>query len=108
MMCFLSTPVNILKRGKRQNILREEDIEKIVTPINIVKKKIGIPVVFRWKKLRENAYNLNISRYVSIAKEEEKIDLHAVNEQLIGIEEKINEAREKHNKFLKELGLPLI
>ena len=60
------------------------------------------------EEIEENAYNLNISRYVSIAKEEEKIDLHAVNEQLIGIEEKINEAREKHNKFLEELGLPLI
>ena len=60
------------------------------------------------EEIEENGYNLNISRYVSIAKEEEKIDLHAVNEQLIRIEEKIKEAREKHNKFLEELGLPSI
>jgi len=51
---------------------------------------------------------MNISHYVRIAKEKEKIDLHAVNEQLIGIEEKVKVAREKQNKFLEEQGLSLI
>lgn len=31
-----------------------------------------------------------------------------INEQQIGIEEKIKEAREKHNKFWEEQELPLI
>lgn len=96
------------EKGKRQNILREEDIEKIVDTYQYRKEENRYSRRVSMEEIEENAYNLNISRYVSIAKEEEKIDLHAVNEQLIGIEEKINEAREKHNKFLKELGLPLI
>lgn len=96
------------EKGKRQNILREEDIEKIVDTYQYRKEENRYSRCVSMEEIEENAYNLNISRYVSIAKEEEKIDLHAVNEQLIGIEEKINEAREKHNKFLKELGLPLI
>ena len=96
------------EKGKRQNILREEDIEKIVDTYQYRKEENRYSRCVSMEEIEENGYNLNISRYVSIAKEEEKIDLHAVNEQLIGIEEKINEAREKHNKFLKELGLPLI
>ena len=96
------------EKGKRQNILREEDIEKIVDTYQYRKEENRYSRRVSMEEIEENAYNLNISRYVSIAKEEEKIDLHAVNEQLIGIEEKINEAREKHNKFLEELGLPLI
>ena len=96
------------EKGKRQNILREEDIEKIVDTYQYRKEENRYSRRVSMEEIEENAYNLNISRYVSIAKEEEKIDLQAVNEQLIGIEEKINEAREKHNKFLKELGLPLI
>lgn len=96
------------EKGKRQNILREEDIEKIVGTYQYRKEENRYSRCVSMEEIEEDAYNLNISRYVSIAKEEEKIDLHAVNEQLIGIEEKINEAREKHNKFLKELGLPLI
>lgn len=96
------------EKGKRQNILREEDIEKIVATYQYRKEENRYSRCVPMEEIEENGYNLNISRYVSIAKEEEKIDLHAVNEQLIGIEEKIKEAREKHNKFLEELGLPLI
>ena len=96
------------EKGKRQNILREEDIKKIVDTYQYRKEENRYSRRVSMEEIEENGYNLNISRYVSIAKEEEKIDLHAVNEQLIGIEEKIKEAREKHNKFLEELGLPLI
>ena len=96
------------EKGKRQNILREEDIEKIVDTYQYRKEENRYSRRVSMEEIEENGYNLNISRYVSIAKEEEKIDLHAVNEQLIRIEEKIKEAREKHNKFLEELGLPSI
>ncbi|MDR0725081.1 MAG: type I restriction-modification system subunit M, partial [Prevotellaceae bacterium] len=57
-------------------------------------------------EIAENGYNLNISRYISTAKSEEIIDLKAVNDELIDIEKKIAEATEKHNQYLKELGLP--
>jgi hypothetical protein len=50
--------------------------------------------------------NLNISRYISTAVAEEEIDLGAVNAELVSLEQKIDAATEKHNTFLKELGLP--
>lgn len=93
------------EKGKRQNVLREEDIEKIVDTYQFRKEEERYSRRVSMKEIEENGYNLNISRYVSTAKEEEKIDLREVNEQLKGIEEKINEAREKHNRFLRELGL---
>ena len=60
------------------------------------------------EEIEKNGYNLNISRYVSTAKEDVKIDLQKVNEKLLALEDKISEASERHNKFLAELGLPLI
>ena len=59
------------------------------------------------EEIEENDCNLNISRYVSTALPEEKIDLSAVRDQeLLILEDKIVSAKRKHNKFLEELGLP--
>ena len=38
------------------------------------------------EEIEKDDYNLNISRYVSTAKPEEKIDLGAVNAELVEIE----------------------
>jgi len=56
----------------------------------------------------EHDYNLNISRYISTSAPEEGIDLLAVHGTLEGLEKKIGVAFNKHNEFLKELGLPLL
>jgi hypothetical protein len=53
----------------------------------------------------EHDYNLNISRYISTAKPEQEIDLATVHNVLEGLEKRINLARDKHNEFLRELGL---
>ena len=60
------------------------------------------------KEIAENDFNLNITRYVSISKEEEEIDLLAVAEQLKECDKKIESSQKKLNEYLKELGLPLI
>lgn len=56
-------------------------------------------------EIEQNGYNLNISRYVSTSVDEEVIDLAEVNKQLVDIDKKIADARNRHNAFLKELGL---
>ena len=56
-------------------------------------------------EIRENDYNLNISRYVSTAEPEQPVDLSATQRELNAIEQKINEAKDRHNRFLRELGL---
>ncbi len=96
------------EKGKRQNTLLPEHIEKI---INTYKNRSEEPRYSRrvsMEEIEQNDFNLNISRYVSTAIEEEIIDLQEVNKKLIEIEKEINKARETHNQFLKELGLPPI
>jgi type I restriction enzyme M protein len=57
------------------------------------------------EEIEANGYNLNISRYISTAQAENEIDLQAVNTELVTLAQNIETAREKHNAFLKELGL---
>lgn len=95
------------ERGKRQNILLDEHVEKIVHTYQFreeVDKKYSRRVSM--EEIEGNGYNLNISRYVSTVKEEEVVDLTEVKKDLDKIENTINEAKAKHNQFLKELGLP--
>ncbi|MDD2419716.1 MAG: N-6 DNA methylase, partial [Bacteroidales bacterium] len=60
------------------------------------------------EEIKLNDYNLNISRYVSTAIEEAEIDLKEVNLKLAAINKSIKINSEKHNEFLKELGLDII
>jgi type I restriction enzyme M protein len=94
------------EKGKRQNQLLPEHIDKIVSTYQ---SREGEPRYSRCVSMDEiagNNFNLNISRYISTAVAEEKIDLGAVNAELVLLEQKIEAATEKHNAFLKELGLP--
>ncbi len=96
------------EKGKRQNHLRDEDIQKITATYQCRKEEERYSRRVPMEEIEENDYNLNISRYVSTAKPEERIDIKEVNEALVAIEKETKEARDKHNKFLKELGLPPI
>ena len=60
------------------------------------------------EEIEKNDFNLNISRYVSTAKPEPKIDLKEVNEKLVDIEKKATKSLNEHNEYLKELGLKTI
>jgi type I restriction enzyme M protein len=103
------------EKGKRQNTLREgedgepNDIKKIVDtyqyrPEHIERYARRVSM----DEIRNNRYNLNISRYVSTSIDEIKIDLKEVNQKLTAINESITANTDKHNQFLKELGLPTI
>lgn len=96
------------EKGKRQNTLREEDIERIVKAYQFREELPRYSKKVSMEEIEKNGYNLNISRYVNTSKEEEKINLKEVNQNLIDIEKRIKESTEKHNAFLRELGLPLI
>ena len=56
-------------------------------------------------EIEKNDFNLNISRYISTAVEATNIDLEKTYDELVAIEASILEAKQKHNAFLKELGL---
>lgn len=94
------------EKGKRQNFLRQTDIEKIVQTYQYRKEEDRYARRVPMSLIEENGYNLNISRYVSTATDEAPVDLESVHQDLIEIEKRIAEAKAKHNSFLKELGLP--
>lgn len=96
------------EKGKRQNTLLPEHIEKIVNTYKNRTEETRYSRRVSMQEIEQNEYNLNISRYVSTAVEEEMIDLQAVNQKLAELDTQITKARDTHNNFLKELGLPPI
>lgn len=96
------------EKGKRQKQLLKEHIDRIVSTYQFRKEEDRYSRRVSMKKIKENGYNLNISRYISTAVAEEEIDLKAVHTELISLEQKIKDATEKHNAFLKELDLPTL
>ena len=95
------------EKGKRQNHLSDGHIEKIIDtyrerPESIKRYARRVEM----DEIEANGFNLNISRYVSTAEPEVEIDLAAAHGELVKIEGQIRESTAKHNKFLKELGLP--
>lgn len=91
---------------KRQNRLLPEHIDKIVGTYQYRKEEPRYSRRVSMAEIEKNDYNLNISRYLSTATVEEKIDLQAVNAELVKCEEKIVASTDRHNQFLMELGLP--
>ncbi len=94
------------EKGKRQNQLLPEHIDKIVETYQHRREEERYARRVDMAEIEKNDYNLNISRYVSTAEPEPEIELAAVHEQLTDIDKRIAAARETHNKYLKELGLP--
>ena len=104
----------LYERGKRQNVLLDEHISKIVDTYQYrreVKDELDNGSLFvsrrvSMEEIEENDFNLNITRYASTAKPEPEINLEKVYRDLVEAEQAINEAKAKHNQYLRELGLP--
>lgn len=96
------------EKGKRQNTLLPEHIEKIVNTFKNRSEETHYSRRVGMDEIEKNEYNLNISRYVSTSIEEEQVDLFEVNKKLIDLEKETIKARATHNGFLQELGLPPI
>lgn len=93
------------EKGKKQNVLLPEHIDKIVETYRTRTEEERYSRRVSLKEIQENDFNLNITRYVSLAQEEVQIDLAENHSQLVGIEKSIKESRDKLNVYLKELGL---
>jgi type I restriction enzyme M protein len=96
------------EKGKRQNRLLPEHINKIIDTYQHRKEEARYSRRVEMVEIEDHDFNLNISRYVSTAEAEEEIDLAAVHVDLMAAEEKIGAAKQRLNQFLAELGLPLL
>ena len=104
---FINAPEHFVK-GKRQNQLTPEHIAKIIDTYQFRKEEPRYSRRVEMDEIAKNDFNLNISRYISTAVGEEEIDLEATHSDLVKIEESLAAAKDLHNTFLKELGLPLL
>lgn len=96
------------EKEKKQNVLTDKYIKKIVETYRTRTEEERFSRRVSLKEIRDNDYNLNITRYVSLAQEEAQIDLTANHDLLKEIDANIKESKDKLNVFLKELGLDLI
>jgi type I restriction enzyme M protein len=96
------------EKGKRQNVLSEAHIDKIVATYQHRREEPRYSKRVSMAEIASNDYNLNISRYISTTIPEPEIDLEVTHGELVNIDQSIQKATAKHNEFLKELGLPLL
>ena len=93
-------------KGARQNQLLDQHIEKIIETYQHRREEERYARRVSMAEIADNDFNLNISRYVSTARPEAKIDLGSVHAELQTLEADIAVATTRHNGFLEELGLP--
>lgn len=93
------------EKGKNQNILREQDIQKIVDTYNQYEVLDKYSYVATVDEIKENEYNLNIPRYVDTFEEEEEVDIAAVQTEIETIEKELVDVQTKMKSYLKELQL---
>ena len=92
------------QEGKNQNVLRDEDVEKIVSTFDNYEEVEKYSRIVTLDEIKENDYNLNISRYIDITEEEEQIDVAQAIKELKQLEQERNEIEATMYGFLKELG----
>lgn len=90
--------------GKKQNKLREQDLEKISQTYRDYETIDKYSYVARPEELEENEFNLNIPRYVDTFVEEEEVDIPAVQNEIEQLEQELAKVRSEMDEYLKDLG----
>ena len=93
--------------GKVRNILREQDIKKIVFASKKYEDVDGYCHIADSEELKENEFNLNVPRYVDISEVEDEIDIQNTINELKKLEEEKLEIEIQVKKNLKELGFKI-
>ncbi|NCN07091.1 type I restriction-modification system subunit M [Candidatus Falkowbacteria bacterium] len=93
------------KAQKAQNILTDENIEKIYSTYKKRKDVEKLARKVSIKEIEENDFNLNITRYVDTFVEEEPVDIKANLEELAKLEPELQKLEKQMVEYLKELGI---
>jgi type I restriction enzyme M protein len=96
---------NEFEKGKNQNLLRDEDVEKIVQTYKNRETFEKYSYAATLEEIKANEYNLNIPRYVDTFEEEEPINIQAVKVRLKEIDNDISLIDQELERYFKELGV---
>lgn len=92
------------KAGKNQNVLTDENIEKILATYKARQNVDKYAYLASFEEIKENDFNLNIPRYVDTFEEEDEIDLMAVRAERQMLKAQLSELEGQMEQYLKELG----
>lgn len=95
---------NTFEKLRNMNRLRDEDIAEIVRGHEAFEDLQKYARVVGLDELKENDWNLSVTRYVDIFDEPEPIDIPQVWKELKKSEEERKETRETLIEYLRELG----
>jgi type I restriction enzyme M protein len=93
------------EKGKNQNNLRKEDIDRIVKAFRTRVDEERFSHRASMDEIEENDFNLNIPRYVDTFEAEPEIDLAAVTASIKSVESEMAEIDATIRGFCKELGV---
>ena len=93
------------EKGKQQNTLTDENIDKIVKAYEERKDIPKYAHVATMEEIVANDYNLNIPRYVDTSEAEEELDLATVTQEIRDVQSEIEDAEKELKKSFKELGI---
>lgn len=93
------------EKVKTQNVLRADDITKIITAYKKREGEDKYSHVALLSEIAENDYNINIPRYVDTFEEEEKVNLVAVSKELKSLEKEIKTTDTIIADYCKQLGI---
>ncbi|MBP7857584.1 MAG: type I restriction-modification system subunit M [Candidatus Saccharimonadales bacterium] len=96
---------NHFEKGKNQNRLRPEDIDKIIETYEARKTEEKYSHIASLDEIRENDYNLNIPRYVDTFEEEAEIDLDAVVKEIRELDTMSAELDKEIARYTHELDI---
>jgi type I restriction enzyme M protein len=91
--------------GKTQNIMDDGHIAKVLETYRTREEINKYSHRATTHEIKANDYNLNIARYVDTFKEEEEIDVAALQEEIDQIETELADVRHRMAEYLKELGV---
>ena len=91
--------------GKKQNKLRDEDIEKLISVYQNFQTLEKYSSIVSVQEIKDNDFNLNIPRYVDTFEEEAPVDLVKVKQEIKSLEGELATVRKEMEQYLEELGL---
>lgn len=91
------------EKGKNQNQLREEDVEKILKTYQERKDVDKYAHLASFDEIKDNDFNLNIPRYVDTFEPEPEVDLKQVSKELTEVNAQIKDNEKELVGMLKQL-----
>ena len=91
--------------GKAQNSMSDENIEKVFKTYKNRKTINKFSRVVKFGEIKENDFNLNITRFVDTFEEEAEIDISANLKELAQIDPELDKLEGEMKKYLKKLNI---